>query len=66
MREADVYYDPTHKNLLYVAESNGRLLKVAVEINYKVKKIGTVNAVVTAGVITRTDLSSAGYEKIVW
>lgn len=46
------------------AERGDRLLKFAVQINYKIKKVGIVNAVVTAGVITPDNLIAAHYIKI--
>ena len=64
LRDADVYFDPTHGNLLYVVEKGGKLLKFAVQVNYKLKKVGKVNAVVTAGVIKPEDLKGARYTKI--
>ena len=64
LRRADVYYDPTHENLIYVVKNGDRLLKFAVQINYKIKKVGIVNAVVTAGVITPDNLIAAHYIKI--
>ena len=64
LRRADVYYDPTHENLIYVVKNRDRLLKFAVQINYKIKKVGIVNAVVTAGVITPDNLIAAHYIKI--
>ena len=64
LRRADVYYDPTHENLIYVVKNRDRLLKFAVQINYKIKKVGAANAVVTAGVIKPEDLKGARYTKI--
>lgn len=38
------------------AERGDRLLKFAVQINYKIKKVGAANAVVTAGLIEEANL----------
>ncbi len=62
LRNADVYFDPSHDNLLYVVEKGGRVLKFVVQPNYKLKRVGFVNAVVTAGVIETANLKE--YEKI--
>lgn len=64
LRGAEAYYDPSHKNLIYIAKNGDRLLKFVVQINYKIKKIGIANVVVTAGLIRPEDLKGARYTKI--
>ncbi|MDY0397140.1 MAG: phage minor head protein [Desulfuromonas thiophila] len=57
-----------HKNrLLYVVtrEIDGRKNKIVVEINRRVKKQGTVNAFVTAGVVERANLASEDHT-LIW
>ena len=64
LSHADVYFDKSHDNLLYVVEKGGRVLKFAIQLDYKLRKVGVVNAVVTAGVVTPKDIASGKYEKI--
>lgn len=64
LRRAEVYYDSSHNNLLYVARAGDRLLKFVVQPGYRLKKMGAVNAVITAGVIKEEDLASGLYMRI--
>lgn len=61
-----VLYDTEAGSVLYVApsETDGRANKMVIEVNYTLKKAGTVNLMVTAGKVQEGNLSGDRYVEI--
>ena len=62
----EILFDTENRNVLYVApgETDVRASKVVVEVNYTLKKAGTVNLMVTAGKVQESNLRDGRYERI--
>ena len=65
--QKEVYVDTDKKNIVFVfddVEDDEKINKIVVEFEYKVKKFGKINAVVTMGKVGRTKIKDKKYKKI--
>ena len=60
-----IFFDTqkTHCNLIYVDTNNKLLFKIVVQPNYT-SKLGTINSIITAGIIDKSSLNDKYYEEI--